>query len=40
MPARRAYLLRAVVDHNRAQFELQRAQGWPVNGSLINEGVL
>ena len=27
--ASRAYL-RAVVDHNRAQFELQWAQGWPV----------
>lgn len=31
--ARRAYL-RAVVDHNRAQFELQWAQGWPVEATL------
>lgn len=30
--AGRAYL-RAVVDHNRAQFELQWAQGWPVQAS-------
>ncbi|QEG02706.1 Outer membrane efflux protein [Stieleria maiorica] len=29
--ASRAYLS-AVVDHNRAQFELQWAQGWPVQG--------
>ena len=29
--AQRAYL-RAVVDHNQAQFELQWAQGWPIQG--------